>query len=454
MDINPVDNPELFSDESRAPLIYTVVPILMVIATTAVGLRFYTRAIVLGIVGFDDWLCLTSLTIFLAFAGVEIALVGRGLGRHVGTLPQPNGFRDYFKLFYVTIIFYNLAISSFKLCFLAQYYRIMNTKRMRRMIYAAAAFVGVWTLSQLCLNIFQCRPISGFWEPGPDVKCLAVLPGWYTNAAGNILADVLILLLPLPMIRGLNLPRAQKLALVGIFCLGFLTCAISLVRLRYLPQGADVTWDNVDTMFWSVAEACTGIVCATLPTLRPLAIRYFPTIFKSSSARTGSSGPFGGSNWKPRDIETGRKIKSTVTTTITTNKRGTKQFTNTGGGGGDEETLVIRPAEAWENRDPDNNEQAVKTTVAAKKRSRHMTYLDLSSQSSLEGEDIELQDVRSGGRHSVQVSRPPATYSGGRDRAQSIGNAVEISSGDDLSKPERNLFIRVEREIAIEGSAR
>ncbi|KAK6833390.1 hypothetical protein PG987_008084 [Apiospora arundinis] len=105
MDINPVDNPELFSDESRAPLIYTVVPILMVIATTAVGLRFYTRAIVLGIVGFDDWLCLTSLTIFLAFAGVEIALVGRGLGRHVGTLPQPNGFRDYFKLFYVTIIF-------------------------------------------------------------------------------------------------------------------------------------------------------------------------------------------------------------------------------------------------------------------------------------------------------------------------------------------------------------
>lgn len=44
------------------------------------------------------------------------------------------------------IIFYNLAIASFKLCFLAQYYRIINSKTMRTLIFAATGFVGLWTM--------------------------------------------------------------------------------------------------------------------------------------------------------------------------------------------------------------------------------------------------------------------------------------------------------------------
>ncbi|KAK8012084.1 short chain dehydrogenase/reductase [Apiospora arundinis] len=421
MNINPVDNPELFTDESRAGLIYAVVPVLLAIASIAVGLRFYTRARVLGIIGFDDWLCLTSLVVLLALGSSGLVLAGEGLGRHVGTLPQPDGFSNYMKTFYVLIILYNLAIVSFKLCFLAQYHRIMTTKRMRRLIYAAAAFVGIWTLSQLCLHIFQCHPISGFWQPGPGAKCLPRLPGWYSNAAGNIVTDVLILLLPLPMIRALNLPRAQKLGLIGIFCLGFLTCAISLVRVRYLPQGADVTWDNVDTMFWSMAEACTGLICVTLPTLRPLAIRCFPGVFKSSSTMTRSnSKPPGAPHWRPRDVETGRKIRSTATNTATiiatNNRRSTKQWTNnTNTDGGDQETLVnARPgSEAWENRDPGDDEQqtaAAASKSAATTRSRHMTYLEMSSSSSSssssEGGAFELRDIGSqGGRRTWEWLR-------------------------------------------------
>lgn len=52
-------------------------------------------------------------------------------------------------------------------------------------------------------------------------KLTLVCPG-YANAIGNIIADLMIIVLPLPMIKGLNLPGTQKLVLVGIFCLGFL----------------------------------------------------------------------------------------------------------------------------------------------------------------------------------------------------------------------------------------
>ncbi|KAJ4351714.1 uncharacterized protein N0V89_007057 [Didymosphaeria variabile] len=43
---------------------------------------------------------------------------------------------------------------------------------------------------------------------------------WFTNAAINILTDFAIIILPIPVIRNLNLARRQKLALIGIFAVG------------------------------------------------------------------------------------------------------------------------------------------------------------------------------------------------------------------------------------------
>lgn len=71
--INPTDNPELFDEESRAGLLFVVLPILMGLAATTVGLRFYTRAVILGLIGLDDWLCLASMGTIFAFGGLALA---------------------------------------------------------------------------------------------------------------------------------------------------------------------------------------------------------------------------------------------------------------------------------------------------------------------------------------------------------------------------------------------
>lgn len=41
-----------------------------------------------------------------------------------------------------------------------------------------------------------------------------------TNAAVNISTDFAIIILPMPVIRSLNLDRRQKTALMGIFAIG------------------------------------------------------------------------------------------------------------------------------------------------------------------------------------------------------------------------------------------
>ena len=45
---------------------------------------------------------------------------------------------------------------------------------------------------------------------------------WFSNAALNILTDLIVFILPLPVIGKLNLAKGQKYSLLGIFCLGFL----------------------------------------------------------------------------------------------------------------------------------------------------------------------------------------------------------------------------------------
>lgn len=43
---------------------------------------------------------------------------------------------------------------------------------------------------------------------------------WFTNAAINIATDFIIILLPMPVIKSLQLARRQKLALYVIFAIG------------------------------------------------------------------------------------------------------------------------------------------------------------------------------------------------------------------------------------------
>ncbi|KAF7520366.1 hypothetical protein G7054_g12796 [Neopestalotiopsis clavispora] len=228
MDIDPSKDASLFSPESRATVVIGVAVALMLCATTAVVLRLYTRKIILNQLGLDDWLSIGALFFTLATG------VSQCYRRHIGTLPRPDGFKDYMKVcdgsdscddrhrpcfndmltrlaknFYVVLIWYNIAIGLIKMTFLTQYYRVLPTSRVRKLCIVAMVIVGSWSLSQILLTIFLCVPISGFWDSSVEASCIPTPAEWYQNAAGNIVTDVAIFCLPFPVLRRLNLPRAQ-----------------------------------------------------------------------------------------------------------------------------------------------------------------------------------------------------------------------------------------------------
>lgn len=61
--------------------------------------------------------------------------------------------------------------------------------------------------------------------------------------------------------------------------------------------------DNVDVVIWSMIEEHSAVICACLPSLRPLLVQWIPGVFKSLTTKnnTGGSGSYKMSPWKRRN---------------------------------------------------------------------------------------------------------------------------------------------------------
>ncbi|KAJ9130192.1 hypothetical protein NKR23_g12304, partial [Pleurostoma richardsiae] len=60
----------------------------------------------------------------------------------------------------------------------------------------------------------------------------------------------------------LNIDRRRRLALLGLFSIGFFACITSMVRMKYVVQYSmtyDETWDNVDIAVWSMLEQFSAL---------------------------------------------------------------------------------------------------------------------------------------------------------------------------------------------------
>lgn len=82
----------------------------------------------------------------------------------------------------------------------------------------------VWGISFFFATLFECYPIHEVWTTfyGQPRHCYVYLPMFYATAVTNMVTDLCILTIPLPMIWKLQMPTQQKIAVSGMFLLGAL----------------------------------------------------------------------------------------------------------------------------------------------------------------------------------------------------------------------------------------
>ena len=92
---------------------------------------------------------------------------------------------------------------------------------MRFAIYIVFGIVIIYSTWGLFRSIIPCRPISDFWElTAVGESCVNAIKYYTAHSALGVATDVLILLLPIPGLKKLMLPRSQKLGLILVFMLG------------------------------------------------------------------------------------------------------------------------------------------------------------------------------------------------------------------------------------------
>ena len=131
--------------------------------------------------------------------------------------------------FWASQILYKLTINLTKTSICLLYLRIFSTVdklKFRRVVYCFMAYVLLYAFASIMATIFQCVPIERVWNKKVPGSCINLTAFWYANACANIIGDIGIFLLPMPVIRSLNLPRREKWGLTMVFALGFLYASL------------------------------------------------------------------------------------------------------------------------------------------------------------------------------------------------------------------------------------
>jgi fucose permease len=205
----------------------------------------------------------------------------------------------------------NPALMATKTSILVFYLRLSkNTQKVLRLgSWLTLAVVNIAGTVLTIMNIFQCRPVNSSWEGYDTSKCIPLLTEFICAAPINIVTDLAILALPIPVLTGMRLPSRQKTILVFTFGLGIFVTIVDVVRIYYLQQAitevptgvsnnpdakfgsqTEFAWNASLSFMWSAVEVNVGITCACIPTLKPLILRILPAmLFDPDGSRGGSN---------------------------------------------------------------------------------------------------------------------------------------------------------------------
>lgn len=121
-----------------------------------------------------------------------------------------------FALNCISIVGLGLVKSSI----LVMYRNIFHVTKFRLVIDIMLGLVACWSISFFFSHLFTCYPITVFIEPYYGNKCVQTVPMFIAVLITDVIADLIILVLPIPMVLGVQLPMKKKLAVIGMLSMG------------------------------------------------------------------------------------------------------------------------------------------------------------------------------------------------------------------------------------------
>ncbi|KAK3307230.1 uncharacterized protein B0T15DRAFT_382826, partial [Chaetomium strumarium] len=274
------------------------------ISLVFVLLRFWTRARIVHSLGPTDWFIALAL---IASGGMCVSAVEQckhGMGKHMYDIDMHVDYAPMMEAWWFTLLCYILALALTKVSVCLLYLTIFTFEWARRACYAILVIVVTANIWATATTFTYCIPLEAAWNPNVVASFCQPQAAWWVNTGLTLATDIIIVILPIPIVLPLKLPRRQKLIVVGIFAVGFLVCLVSLIRLAILlqfksdesssaPDAFDFTYHSAKLFYCTTLEVNTAIVVACAMTLKPLLARFLPRLLHHhhQSAKPGEEDP-------------------------------------------------------------------------------------------------------------------------------------------------------------------
>ncbi|CAG9951065.1 unnamed protein product [Clonostachys rosea f. rosea IK726] len=253
--------------------------------------------------GYDDYVIAVATAAFVLMCAFCFVSLDYGFGLSdpavIATFANYNQMEAsrYFTIAQVT---YVAGFPVVRISVALVLHRIVQGKpKIQRLLVISMVFVGIYALGCLLVDVLQCIPLKAVWGDGTG-RCLTItqLAGLgFAVSALDIASALFYAILPVFLLKGLQMGTRTKIAIMFLLGLGAGTVVVSIVRLRSLVlivsstdivQALDL---QLESFIYSVLEFGLSILCASLVALRPL-VKYLP--FGSHGRSSGKQGRSGG----------------------------------------------------------------------------------------------------------------------------------------------------------------
>ncbi|KZL65600.1 integral membrane protein [Colletotrichum incanum] len=272
--------PPGYANACNAGRIVGVVGVFHFIAVTFVSLRIYTRLVIPRAFGADDALIILAIALAPVAWICLVLQIPHGLGRHDLKVSTKDRM-DFERIaFWKTVLSDGVAMGLLRISMATSLLRLNRDLNWYRWsLYTVIGFVVAYSIQAIIWLFVYRTPYSGWWEfqwMNPfDPRCYNFTIFFnltYWNIACNILTDICLGALPIPVIWTLKMKLRVRLYVIGIFNLGYFAVIMGILKAVFiLTTGGDP--DNIFNYwvhFCQNLQLNIGIIAACASFLKPL----------------------------------------------------------------------------------------------------------------------------------------------------------------------------------------
>ncbi len=206
----------------RGPAVVVVAAVSLVISSIAILLRFWSRSQTPSMsFWWDDYVLLVTTIVSHGFLSLNIAWTNIGLGKHIEAI-SPSTLMPTIYISKAAMLLYGICIWLIKVSALLLFARIFRLSRAFKIsLWSFGAYVTAWFICTAIVPWFNCSPVPKTLDPLIPGVCEDRTPWFLASAFINAFTDLLILLLPMPLIWCLQMTLSRKISVTFVFILGY-----------------------------------------------------------------------------------------------------------------------------------------------------------------------------------------------------------------------------------------